>query len=54
MLSPISCTTPDGPGLMFSTRRWLEELACASSTAEPATAASRTMLLVTPSWPLSM
>ena len=47
MLSPISCTTPDEPGLMFSTRRGLEELACASSTTEPATAASMTTLLVT-------
>ena len=46
MLSPITCTTPDEPGLMFSTRRGLEELACASSTTEPATAASRTTLLV--------
>jgi hypothetical protein len=46
MLSPISCTTPDEPGFMFSTRRGLEELDCASSTTEPATAASRTTLLV--------
>ena len=51
MLSPISCTTPDGPGLMFITRRRLDHefrpvLACASSTTEPATAASRTTLLV--------
>ncbi len=27
MLSPISCTTPNEPGLMYSTRRRLEELA---------------------------
>ena len=47
MLSPISCTTPDEPGLMFSTRRGLEELLWASSTTEPATAASRTTLLLT-------
>jgi hypothetical protein len=47
MLSPISCTTLDEPGWMFSTRRGLEELACAFSTTEPATAASRTTLLVT-------
>jgi hypothetical protein len=46
-LSPISCTTPDEPGLMNSTRRILKELACASSTTEPATAASMTTLLVT-------
>ena len=46
MLSLISCTTPDEPGLMFSTRRGLEELPCALSTTEPATAASRTTLLV--------
>ncbi len=46
MLSPISCTTPNEPGLMFSTRRGLEELACASSTTEPAIAASKTTLLV--------
>jgi len=46
MLSPISRTTPDEPGLMYSTWRGLEELACASSTTEPATAASRTTLLV--------
>jgi hypothetical protein len=31
---------------MFSTRRGLEELACAFSTTEPATAASRMTLLV--------
>ncbi|KOO25131.1 hypothetical protein Ctob_016025 [Chrysochromulina tobinii] len=47
MLSPISCTTPNEPGLMYSTRRRLEELACASSTTEPATSASMTTLLVT-------
>jgi hypothetical protein len=47
MLSLITCTTPNEPGLMFSTRRGLEELACASSTTEPATAASRMTLLVT-------
>ena len=47
MLSPISCTTPDEPGLMFSTRRGLPELLWASSTTEPATAASRTTLLLT-------
>ena len=46
MLSPITCTTPNEPGLIFSTRRGLEELACAFSTTEPATAASRTTLLV--------
>jgi hypothetical protein len=46
MLSPISCTTPDEPGAMYSTRRGLEELACAFSTTEPATAASMTTLLV--------
>jgi hypothetical protein len=46
-LSPISCTTLKEPGLMSSTRRRLvEELACACSTTEPATAASRTTLLV--------
>ena len=50
MLSPITCTTPDEPGLMYSTRRGLEELACACSTTEPATAASRTTLLVMLSW----
>jgi hypothetical protein len=44
MLSPITCTTPDEPGLMYSTHIGL---ACASSTTEPATAASRTTLLVT-------
>ncbi len=49
MLSPISCTTPDEPKSMLSTRRGLEELACAFSTTEPATAASRTTLLVMPS-----
>ena len=54
MLSPITCTTPDEPGLMCSTRRGLEELACASSTTEPATAASRTTLLVMLSSALSM
>jgi hypothetical protein len=47
MLSPITCTTPDEPGLMFSTRRGLGELPCAFSTTEPATAASMTTLLVT-------
>ena len=47
MLSPIICTTPNEPGLMFSTRRGLEELACAFSTTEPATAASRMTLLLT-------
>jgi hypothetical protein len=52
MLSPISCTTPDGPGLTYSTRRELEALACACSTTEPATTASMTMLLVTLSSPL--
>ena len=56
MLSPISCTTPDGPGLMFITRRRLDHgmpihefrpvLHCASSTTEPGTTASRTTLLV--------
>ena len=46
MLSPISCTTPDGPGLMLTTRRGLDELACAFRMTEPATAASRTTLLV--------
>ena len=54
MLSPITCTTPDEPGLMCSTRRGLEELACAFSTTEPATAASRTTLLVMLSSALSM
>jgi hypothetical protein len=53
MASPISCTTPDEPGLMFSTRRGLQELACAFRTTEPATA-SRTTLLVTLSSALSM
>jgi hypothetical protein len=53
-LSPICCTTPNEPGLMFSTRRRLEELACASSTTEPATAASRTTLLVMLSSAFSM
>jgi hypothetical protein len=52
MLSLISCTTPDEPGSMRSTRRGLEELACAFSTTEPPTAASRTMLLVMLSWAL--
>ena len=33
MPSPISCTTPDEPGLMYSTRRGLEELACATANA---------------------
>jgi hypothetical protein len=47
MLSLISCTTPDEPRLMYSTRRRLEELDCAFSTTEPATAASRTTLLLT-------
>jgi hypothetical protein len=46
MPSPMSCTTPDEPGLMFSTRRLLEELACAFRVTEPATDASRTTLLV--------
>ena len=46
MLSLISCTTPDEPGLMFSTRRGLEELACAFSTTVAPAAASRTTLLV--------
>jgi len=46
MLSLISCTMPDEPGLMFSTRRGLEELACAFRVTEPATAASRMTLLV--------
>jgi len=46
MPSPISCTTPDEPGLIISTPRLLEELPCACSTTEPATAASRTTLLV--------
>jgi cation transport regulator ChaC len=46
MFSPISCTTPDGPGLMLTTRRGLDELACAFRMTEPATAASRTTLLV--------
>ena len=46
MLSPISCTTPEDPGVMFSTRRGLDELACAFRMTEPATAASRTTLLV--------
>ena len=46
MLSPMSSTTPVVPGLVCSTRRELEELACASSTTEPATAASRMTLLV--------
>jgi len=47
MLSPISCTTAaDEPGLMFSTRRGLQALACACSTTEPATAASMMTLLV--------
>ena len=46
MLNPISCTTSDELGLMYSTRRGLEEFICASSTTEPATAASRTTLLV--------
>jgi hypothetical protein len=50
MLSPISCTTPNEPALMYSTR----ELACAFSTTEPATAASRTTLLMTLSSVLSM
>ena len=54
MLSPISCTTPNEPGLMFSTRRGLEELAFAFSTTEPTTAASRTTLLVMLSSALSM
>jgi hypothetical protein len=54
MLSPISCTTPNEPGSMFSTRRGLEELACASSTTKPAIAASRTTLLVMLSSALSM
>jgi len=47
MPSPITCTTPDEPGLMFSTRRGLGELPCALSTTEPATAASMMTLLVT-------
>jgi len=47
MLSPITCTMPNEPGLMLSTRRQLEELACAFSTTEPATAASRMTLLLT-------
>jgi hypothetical protein len=46
MLSPITCTTPKEPGLIFSTRRKLEELACAFRITEPATAASRMRLLV--------
>ena len=54
MPSPISCTTPNEPGWMFSTRRGLEELACAFSTTEPATAASRMTLLLTLSSALSM
>ena len=48
MLSPISCTTPSEPGLMISTRRPLTRPA--SSTTEPATAASRMTLLVMLSW----
>ena len=47
MVSLISCTTPDEPGLILSTRRGLEELACAFSTTVPDTAASRMTLLVT-------
>jgi hypothetical protein len=43
MLSLISCTTPDEPGLMNSR---LEELARAFSTTVPDTAASRMTLLV--------
>ncbi|KOO32237.1 hypothetical protein Ctob_010276 [Chrysochromulina tobinii] len=43
MLSPISCTTSDEPGLMYSTR--LPELPCAFSTTERATAASMMTLL---------
>ena len=39
---PISCTTPNEPGSMYSTRL----CACAISTTEPATAASRMTLLV--------
>jgi hypothetical protein len=54
ILSPNSCTTPDEPGLMFSTRRGLEELPCAFSTTEPATAASMMTLLVTLSSALSI
>jgi hypothetical protein len=46
MLSLISSTTPDEPGLMFSTRRGLEELPCAFSTTVAPAAASRTTLLV--------
>jgi hypothetical protein len=53
MVSRLSCTTPDEPGLMFSTRRGLMELACAFRTTEPATA-SRTTLLVTLSSALSI
>ena len=49
MLSLISCTTPDEPGSINSTRRRLEELACAFSTTVPETAASRMTLLVTQS-----
>jgi hypothetical protein len=52
ILSPISCTTSDEPGLMNSTRRGLEELPCAFNTTEPATAASRMTLLVMLSWAL--
>jgi hypothetical protein len=46
MLSPITCTTPDEPGLMFSTRRGLEELACAFRMTVAPAAASRMTLLV--------
>eukprot|EP00900_Chrysochromulina_parva_P012264 jgi/Chrpa1/21038/Chrysochromulina_OHIO_Genome00025043-RA len=42
MLSPITCTMPDDPGLTFSTRNALPPF----STTEPATAASMTKLLV--------
>jgi len=46
MLSLISSTTPEEPGLMFSTRRGFEELACAFRTTVAPSAASRTTLLV--------
>jgi hypothetical protein len=46
MLSPISCTTPDEPGLMYSTRRRLEELAFAFRVTVATAAASRVTLLV--------
>jgi hypothetical protein len=46
MPSLISCTTPDEPGLTFSTRRGLEELACAFRVTVAPAAASRMTLLV--------